>query len=285
MSIKTATGDFRKTTTASARNEDGNLNGIGLRPVGYRYPVGLTATLVTVNVADVLSGGDQTIVADNVIHQFNSSSTLEFSGDFDTTCEVLVIGGGGGFSGGQDPGGGGAGGYRYQTGVPITAAGVATITVGGKNGDSFANLNSGFGPNVATRGGANGKGQGGSGGGGDGDGSSPNHYAGQGTPGQGSPGGQGGPGGRGGGGGGSSGSGAPGQFTGTGGGGASTTNSITGVALQYAGGGGGARRGLPVVGSASAGIQNRGSGGPANHDGVVIFKLAKSANIVGGIVN
>lgn len=210
-----------------------------------------------------------------------------------TEVHVLVVGAGGngGLGGG---GGGGAGGFIEETHFPVTPGAAIPVVVGSFNpGNGASGQNSSFGTLVAIGGGGGGNysndngNPGGSGGGSTGTspGSTDETQVGQGTAGQGYPGGIG----RhspgyyvaGGGGGGASRPGEPSQRTHTPGvagrGGDGRVSYITGAATWYAGGGAGAGSNSPTfVAGAFGGV---GGGGPSLPNGA---GNAGTANTGGG---
>ena len=102
------------------------------RPVGYKFPVGLSVVAVSgsANAATNTTGGTQTIDGTDVVHAFTSTGSDTFTPSFDGTIELLMVGGGGS-GGAAGGGGGGAGGLIYNSAYPVTNASPITVVVGG----------------------------------------------------------------------------------------------------------------------------------------------------------
>ena len=309
MSIKTGSGQSLKTTTASGLR-NGVYGGIGVRPLGYEFPIGNRFLFAAGNTAlssaspavAVIVGTEPT---ENVVFQFTTSGTYtpNFTGDL----EALIVAGGGSGAPGFFGGSGGAGGLIYGNAVPVTNGTPYTITVGaaGNNSSAFGaeayrggNGGSGTpegGPPPGAPGGIGGSG-GGGGAGDSGSGGGPARQQTTGFPvasfsGFGNNGGGGGGGGFycGGGGGGAGGPGNGGN-PGPGVGGNGVIYSISGSPVAYAAGGTGgfhpgqpnARPGAPIGGTAynSSVTANRGSGGPGNAQsgasGIVVIRHLKT---------
>jgi hypothetical protein len=196
-SAPNGTGNFRYNTTFSA----GILefwDGTNWRPV-TGYSVGTIGT-----------GGNSISYLGNsggIVHQFTSVGSSTFTPAFTGTVQVLVVAGGGGGAGGHG-GGGGGGGFIYNSTFPVSSGTPYPITVGGGgNAGPYGSMGGQGGSSVfstitATGGGGGGGwqgqtgGSGGSGGGGGntGDGANDSRVRimpGNGTYGQGFPGGAG----------------------------------------------------------------------------------------------
>ena len=104
------------------------LKAKGVRPVGYRFPVGL---LTTKEAADFVANPDSMITTtnatktdstDHVIYSWTTSGTFEQTGSRNLTSDMLIVAGGGaGHSNhpsGGGMGGGGAGGLLYYSDLP-----------------------------------------------------------------------------------------------------------------------------------------------------------------------
>ena len=244
MGRRTGSGNGGQSVGASGLR-NGVFTGVGVRPIGFQFPVGLNVTVAAVP-------------------------------DGPTSVDYLVVAGGGGGGIFSNPGGGGgAGGFLTGTGHPITLATPYSITVGG-GGDGDTSPGS-VDDRLATNGSSSifssitaiGGGRGSTGvkhgsGGGSGGGANyqPDALGGLATPGQGNNGGNGG-------------GGAPVYFAGGGGGaggpgangspcngGAGSPSSYSGSPVTYAGGGGGAKYGAP------GGTGGSGIGGNGGYNGV-----------------
>jgi hypothetical protein len=127
-----------KSQTTANPQADGNTGGIldlfsggyfqrtGNMPnaPGAPPPQGLTATGGV--ISDYTDGP-----AVYRAHVFTSTGTFTVTapGSYGDTVEYLVVAGGGGGGGGDHCGGGGAGGYRTDTGIPVSP-GPYAVTVG-----------------------------------------------------------------------------------------------------------------------------------------------------------
>lgn len=149
MSVKTGSGLVIRSNNASGvRN--GNFVGIGVRPQGYEYPVGLSSILETTAIANAATnttGGTQTVEGDNVFHTF--TTTDDFVPSFDGNVNVLIVAGGGGGHamepGGGGQAGGGAGGVVIKENHPVSNN-PYTITIGaGGLGNAGQGSNTTFG--------------------------------------------------------------------------------------------------------------------------------------------
>jgi len=238
------------------------------------------------------SGGTESIISDGGVsyrlHKFSLVGTSNFSCNGNKDVEVLVVAGGGsgGSSTSSGGGGGGGGGVVYQKSYSITS-GIQYSVVVGDGGSSVSGRSSGTNGYNSTFGAITAYGGGGGGGGnnaisrrglsgGSGGGSGRDQYTqtggavisgiGGGIPygnagGGGANSGYGGSGGGGGAGGvGNKGYGNNNSTNERGGdGGSGISNSITGVALEYAGGGGGSTQFSSVVGNGRSGGGNGGN--------------------------
>lgn len=235
------------------------------------------------------SGGNTIYYKDNsIIHMFTSTGAATFTPAFTGNIQVLVVAGGAS-AGGSHGGGGGAGGVRFSRAFPVTAGTPYGINVGAgapNNGGGYGNPGgpSTFSSITSTGGGGGGNWDnstqafsGGSGGGGGTSSAAGSRYrvpAGNGTQGQGFPGGsgirfnrQGDNAHNGGGGGGAGGPGIEGSDNNNYGdvarGGPGLATSILGEVLYFGGGGGGSSHINP--GGGGDGGVGGGGGGSVHH--------------------
>ena len=96
------------------------------RPVGYKYPSGLSFSTI-ISAGAESAGGTKTTDGTNTVHTFTTSGI--FKPAHSNTVEYLVIAGGGSGAA-TGGGGGGAGGFRYNSGLPVLSGTDYTITVG-----------------------------------------------------------------------------------------------------------------------------------------------------------
>lgn len=102
-----------------------------------------------VGMASAATGGTVTNAGGYRIHTFKLADTgTNFAPTAAGSVDVLIVGGGGGGGGGYNCGGGGAGGFRYITGVAVTAQNYAiTVGDGGAGGTNSATASLGPGTN------------------------------------------------------------------------------------------------------------------------------------------